>query len=65
MSIRVQVFCDGCGATLTDRQRVIKGRRLDGMGGGGLPDRDFDWCRACATTAFSLLRDALGKVEKA
>jgi hypothetical protein len=54
----IKHFCDGCGAPL-DRPSatVIRGERANGMGGGGLPDGEFEWCLSCAKTAFNAVRE--------
>lgn len=56
--------CDGCGTELSrprsgDRkpERVIHGERTNGMGGGGLPDGEFDWCGRCAAIAFDAVAE--------
>jgi hypothetical protein len=59
-----QTVCDGCGKLLslkggTGLPRVaISGERMNGCGGGGMPDGRFDWCQDCAPIAFQALREA-------
>lgn len=52
--------CDGCGrelGTLGKPRRVIHGERVDCMGGGGMPDGEFDWCGDCGEIAFAAVAE--------
>lgn len=60
------IKCDGCGAELVpipvnrtkgQREHVIHGKRVNGMGGGQVPDGEFDWCLTCAQIAFNAMRN--------
>ena len=63
------IRCNGCGTELTGlpvnhaaghKERYVHGERAEGSEHGlsPLPDSDFDWCRECALTAFTAVRDA-------
>jgi hypothetical protein len=60
-----QTICDGCGRRLCKSpmpgcyELVISGERMNGMGGGGLPEGRFDWCPDCAVAAFSGVRESI------
>jgi hypothetical protein len=57
-----QLVCDGCGMRLSDKpgppepRVAISGERMNGSGGGGLPNGRFDWCYDCAKAAFNAVR---------
>lgn len=50
-----RTICDGCDKTLRARQVVVEGRRVDGLGGGGIPD-EFHLCSDCGHSVFDALR---------
>lgn len=50
-------ICDGCGKPFKTVPTIM-GHRANGMQGGGLPDKDFDWCEGCAMVAFAAVRAA-------
>jgi hypothetical protein len=59
-----QMLCDGCGSVLEEKRGpisgvvAISGERMNGGGGGGLPDGRFDWCTSCAQVAFAAVQVA-------
>jgi hypothetical protein len=58
------IKCDGCSAELKpnpnhakgEKEHIIHGGRVNEMRGGGVPDRDFDWCLEDAQAAFDAVR---------